>query len=73
LERQELYRRWPPRSAQRSLPFGIGGGAAQPTDEECENTSNHNPAAKVTQSIDSVKKDEISVGSFFARNVTPFG
>ncbi len=30
----------------------------------CENASNHDPAAKVTQRIDFVRKDEILAGSF---------
>jgi hypothetical protein len=36
----------------------------------CENASNHDPTAKVIQSIDFVRKDEILTGSFFARNAS---
>jgi putative SOS response-associated peptidase YedK len=39
----------------------------------CENASNHDPTAKVIQSIDFVRKNEILPGSFFARNVTRSG
>jgi hypothetical protein len=40
---------------------------------DCENASNHDPTAKITQSIDFVQKDEILAGPFFARNVISFG
>jgi len=33
-------------------------------DEACENASNHDPTAKLTQRIDFVRKNEISAGSF---------
>jgi hypothetical protein len=37
----------------------------------CENASNHDPTAKVTQHIDFVRKDKTFAGLFFARSVTP--
>jgi hypothetical protein len=42
-----------------------------PKAPQCENASNHDPIAKVTQRIDFVRKDEILAWSFLARNVTP--
>jgi hypothetical protein len=51
----------------------IGALSQTLTQIACENASNHDPTAKVTQSIDFVRKDEILPGSFFARNVTPSG
>ena len=50
-----------------SRPTAAMAGRSRPI---CENASNHDPTAKLTQHIDFVRKDEILAGSFFARNVT---